>query len=136
MLALGTDGGGICSAEELVNAIKAQEQKKAEQEAEKEEVRKLNRQNPNIVSKVPPAESKAPQTDNPVADAFNANMTEFMERFGIMDSKEALAKFNQFRSSLQLGGVIPDSPKMHTIADVSDTFDAIYKNFTPSGDMK
>ena len=63
-------------------------------------------------------------------------MNEFMERFGISDSKEALARFNQFRASLQLGGMIPDNPKIQTADEVADTFDAIYKNFTPSGEMK
>lgn len=42
MLGIGQNGGGICSAEELVNAITAQKQN---EEAEKAEARKENRKN-------------------------------------------------------------------------------------------
>lgn len=127
-LALGVDGGGICSAEELVNAIKAQDQKKAEQEQENETVRRQNRQNPNVVKAVPPA-------DKSVAEAFGDCMNDFMERFSISDSQEALKRFNGFRDSLRQGGVITGGDKMKTAEEVAATFDAIYKNFTPSGVM-
>ena len=81
----------------------------------------------STVGKVPPA--------NPgIGKAFEAGMTEFMERFGVADSQEALTKFNAMRTSLQEGGVLPNGKKMKDVQEVLDTFDAIYKNFSPSGD--
>lgn len=74
---------------------------------------------------------KVPQT---IAGAFESGMSEFMERFGVADSQEALTKFNAMRTSLQEGGVLPNGKKMKDVQEVLDTFDAIYKNFSPSGD--
>ena len=127
-LALGIDGGGICSAEELVNAIKTHEQNKAEAEAEKEEVRKQNRQNPNVVESVP-------NVDNEISKAFATGMNTFMQMFEITDSQEALTRFNSFRKSLYNAGIIQNAGKMKSAQEVTETFDAIYKNFRP-GDKK
>ena len=132
-IALGIDGGGICSAEELVNAITAQNQMKQEEkekkERENEQIRNLNRQNPGIVNSVPEVD----KDKNAIATAFASHMNEFMERFGISDNQEALKKFNEFRDSLQKAGVIGKNEKMQSVEEVHDNFEAIYKNFNPSG---
>ena len=69
-----------------------------------------------------------------VESSFKSNMDEFMDRFGIFDSKDALKRFNEMREALQQGGVIPNNKKMQSATEVNDTFDAIYKNFKPSGE--
>ena len=71
-----------------------------------------------------------------VEAAFKANMDTFMEAFGITDSGNALKVFNGYRESLQDGGVLPKVKKLRTVQEVNDTFDAIYKNFKPSGDQQ
>jgi cell fate (sporulation/competence/biofilm development) regulator YmcA (YheA/YmcA/DUF963 family) len=58
-------------------------------------------------------------------------MTEFMERFEITDSQEALKKFNELREKMFKAGVVKNIGKMKTAKEVNDTFDAIYKNFNP-----
>ena len=135
---LGADDS-IASAEELANAIKNQNKEKEEKE-EKELPPPEGTDNSftrpadqgsassSNVDKIPPKQT------NPVEKAFNAGMTEFMERYGIADSQEALKKFNSYRESLQDGGVIPKKKKMETAEEVNATFDAIYKNFKPSGE--
>ena len=77
---------------------------------------------------------KLPETTLTVGKAFETGMNEFMERFSLTDSQEALKKFNSMRESLQEGGVLPKGKKMKDVQEVNDTFDAIYKNFSPSGD--
>lgn len=121
-LGLGIEGGGICSAEELANALNNQKSK------ENEQAREANRQNnPNPVASVP-------QTDNGMAKAFESCMNDFMEMYGIPDSKEALKKFNSYREDLQAAKIVPAGKKMQTAEEVAQTFEAIYKNFRPSGE--
>lgn len=126
MIGLGINGGGICSAEELANAIAAQNQMKEEEKAVAQPPLPPDGQ----VIKV----DKVPAV-NPVESAFKAGMTEFMERYEIADSQEALGRFNAMRKSLQDGGVLPKGAKMKTVEEVNAAFDAIYKNIMPSGDV-
>jgi hypothetical protein len=124
MIGLGINGGGICSAEELVNAVTAQNQMKEEERAFC---------NPPIPAGGP-VEKVSRLPDDAVANAFWKSMAEFKERFGISDNQDALKKFNEMRESLQAGGVIPKGKKMQNADEVNLTFDAIYANFKPSGD--
>jgi len=71
-----------------------------------------------------------------VEAAFKSCMDVFMEAFGISDSTDALKVFNGYREALQDGGVLPNAKKMKTVQEVNDTFEAIYKNFKPSGEKK
>ena len=92
---------------------------------------KINQDAPgsvNVTDKLPEASQKAGST---VAEVFGFNMNEFMERFEITDSQEALKKFNELREKLFKAGVVKNIGKMKTAKEVEDTFDAIYKNFNP-----
>lgn len=89
----------------------------------------------------PPAPGKGKVSESPrlpvtVGDAFTSNMGEFMERFEIPDSQDALKKFNDLRKIMQEAGIIKKTDKMKTVEEVNDTFDAIYKNFNPKGELK
>lgn len=127
MIGLGINGGGICSAEELANAVTAQKQMK---EAEKAYCNPPMPEN-GPVSKSNKLPENVQNTDRTVGDAFGTNMNEFMERFEITDSQEALKKFNELRTKLFEAGVIKNNGKMKTAKEVDDTFDAIYKNCRP-----
>jgi len=122
-LALGIDGGGICSAEELANAIKGQEQIKAE---EKEIAHPPISEGKQVktVSKVPPV-------DNPVREYIESEIQQMSEMLGI-EYLEGVKKFGEFRKSLIAGGVIPNTAKITTMEEAKATFDAIYKTFAPS----
>lgn len=82
-----------------------------------------------VINKVPPA--------NPVK-AYVANEITFMQQmFGVPDKKEMLKRFAEMRKALIAGGVIPDVPAdEQTMEQAQQMIDAIYKNFTPSGDRK
>ena len=124
MIGLGLNGGGICSAEELVNAITAQNQIKEEEKAFG--VMQIPEGAPiSKVDKVPPVT---------MGEVFAAEMNAFMQRFEITDSKKALDKFNDLRGKLQESGIVPKGKKMNDPTEVYDTFAAIYANFRPSGD--
>lgn len=129
----------ISSADELANAINNQNKDKENKNTNLPAPEGTNNAftrpeghgtaSATTVNKVPDKQ------DNPVEKAFNAGMTEFMERYGYLDSQEALKDFNKKREALQDGGVIPKKKKMETAEEVNNTFDAIYKNFNPSGVM-
>lgn len=125
-LYLGADDS-IASAEELANAIKNQKKDEKQENVELPP--------PESESKpfTPPKETAKSEVAT-VESSFKSCMEDFMNLFGIMDSQEALKKFNSFRKSLQDGGVIPKHDKMLDAQEVADTFDAIYRNFKPSGD--
>ena len=92
---------------------------------------KINQDAPgsvNVTDKLPEASQKDGST---VAEVFGFNMNEFMERFEITDSQEALKKFNDLREKIFKAGVVKNIGKMKTAKEVNDTFDAIYKNFNP-----
>ena len=92
---------------------------------------KINQDAPgsvNVTDKLPEASQKAGST---VAEVFGFNMNEFMERFEITDSQEALKKFNELREKMFKAGVVKNIGKMKTAKEANDTFDAIYKNFNP-----
>lgn len=127
MIGLGINGGGICSAEELANAVTAQKQMK---EAEAAYCNPPMPEN-GPVGKRDKLPEKAQNTDKTIGDAFGSCMTEFMERFEITDSQEALKRFNDLREKLFKAGVVNNIGKMKTAKEVDDTFDAIYKNFNP-----
>lgn len=90
--------------------------------------------------KIPPVNGtvektdKVPQTEPSVATAFQSCMSEFMEMFQILDSQEALKQFNKYRKALQESGAVKKGDKMKSVDEVADTFDAIYRNFKPSGE--
>jgi len=125
-LGLGIEGGGICSAEELANAISNQgspaqvRQTVAPKAEAKAEV--------TTSAKVP----KAPTT----AKEYVANELVFMgELFGIPDKTEMLEKFGIMRKKLIEGKVIPDIPSdQQTMEQARNMIEAIYANFKPSGD--
>ena len=97
------------------------------------EIKPVNQNTPGNVSMSDKLPKEAQNPVKTVAEAFGTNMNEFMERFEITDSQEALKKFNELREKLFKAGVVKNIDKMKTAKEVDDTFDAIYKNLTPTG---
>jgi hypothetical protein len=106
-------------------------EKPEQPDTEPPEVKPINQNAPGSVSTSDKLPKKAQNTDRTVGDAFGTNMNEFMTRFEIIDSQEALKKFNELRTKLFEAGVIKNNGKMKTAKEVDDTFDAIYKNCRP-----
>jgi hypothetical protein len=108
-LALGIDGGGICSAEELTNAISNQ--------------------------KVTPI--KEAKGDPQTAAYLKSSTKLMMEAFGIQDEAEMKKKLMEMKKSLVESKIIPDVKfNEMTVAQAEEMVEAIFKNFNPNGDRK
>ena len=128
MIGLGLNGGGICSAEELVNAVTAQRQMKEEEKAFC---------NPPIPAGGPvETASKLPEKKsepNPVEAFLKTAMKGMRENRGI-----SIAENNRLFKE-QLGELIrsklaPDKPMSeYTMAEAEALIEAMYKNFPPEG---
>lgn len=124
-LALGNDDS-ICSAEELVNAIKTQEQIKAQERAECQPPIPDNGKNPVVTSKKIPAQTPE------VAYLIKA-MRELREEREI-NPEENKKLFNIQKTVLVEGGLAPNKDiKDYTLDELKNLIDAMRKNFTPTG---
>lgn len=126
-IGLGLEGGGICSAEELANAITAQNQIK---EAEKH----VNDYPApaggpvNFVEKVPPAQEPSPVLTYLATERENLRkergITVQANNKLFTDQKAALVKMN----------LAPDKGlSEYTMDEAKALIDAMYKNFAPDG---
>lgn len=106
-------------------------EKPEQPDTEPPEIKPVNQDIPGNVSTSDKLPKEAQNPSKTVAESFGANMNEFMERFEITDSQEALKKFNELREKLFKAGVVKNIGKMKTAKEVDDTFDAIYKNCNP-----
>ena len=106
-------------------------EKPEQPDTEPPEIKPVNQDVPGNVSTSDKLPKEAQNPSKTVAESFGTNMNEFMERFEITDSQEALKKFNELREKLFKAGVIKNIGKMKTAKEVDDTFDAIYKNCNP-----
>jgi hypothetical protein len=106
-------------------------EKPEQPDTEPPEINPVNQNTPGNVSMSDKLPKEARSPVETVAEAFGTNMNEFMERFEITDSQEALKKFNELREKMFKAGVVKNIGKMKTAKEVNDTFDAIYKNFNP-----
>ena len=135
-LALGIDGGGICSAEELANAINNQNKPDFPKTVNApQDVPKGKKDAPAEVTtaaKIPEAKPK-----NPVQE-YIANEISFMKQmFGIPDTGEMNKKFMEMRKALIEAKIIEDvQSDKQTMEQAQAMIDAIYKNFSPNGEQK
>ena len=134
-LALGIDGGGICSAEELANAINNQnsfpKQVNNVQEVPRRTERKDAQATVTTVSVIP-ADPK-----HSVKDYIANELTFMKQMFGIEDSAEMIRKFMEMRNSLIEAKIIEDIPsERQTMEQAEKMIDAIYANFKPNGEKK
>ena len=133
-LALGIDGGGICSAEELANAINNQNafHKTVNNPQDVPVAKKDAPATVQTAAKIPEQKPK-----NPVQE-YIANEISFMKQmFGISDTNEMNKKFMKMRQVLIDGKVIEDvQSDKQTMEQAKQMIEAIYSNFSPNGDQK
>lgn len=121
MLGLGINGGGICSAEELANAVTAQRQMK-------EEERFVN----DPIPAGGPVET-ASKLPNPVEVFLKDAMRTLREARGI--SAQANNKlFAEQKAALVKAGLAPDKGLAeYTMDEAKALIEGMYKNFAPEG---
>ena len=128
MLGLGiNDGGGICSAEELANAVTAQNQIK-EAESHVNDYPAPAGGPVNFVEKVPPAQEPSPVLTYLATERENLRkergITVQANNKLFTDQKAALVKMN----------MAPDKGlSEYTMDEAKALIDAMYKNFAPDG---
>ena len=132
-LALGIDGGGICSAEELANAISNQNRNDAPQTNRTPVPAAVN------TSARVPAQKQPEAAETPKLNVTGyikneiARMSEMFE----LPPEEMTSKFIEMRAALVKAGIIPDvKSKDQTMEQAQTMIEAMYKTFTPSGKMK
>lgn len=122
-LALG-NGNSICSAEELVNAIKTQEQIKAEEKAEYNPPMAKN----SNVQKVDKLPAKTPEVE-----FLSTSMKGLREVRGITveENKEL---FNKQHQALIDAKLAPNKDiREYNLKELENLINAMYKHFTPTG---
>lgn len=118
MMGLGINGGGICSAEELANAVTAQKQMV-------EEVR--NAPFPSGG----PVERKSKVPDDPVQAYLKKTMADMQKALGIT-SQENFKLFGDRKAAIVKMGLAPDKAlATYTMEEAQALVDAMYKNFSP-----
>lgn len=129
MIGLGINGGGICSAEELVNAVTAQGQiKKEEREAAHQP---FPENGPvGVADKVPEAVKKA----EPIADYIREEIANVQAVAGLKNYTEARKQVFEFAKALIESGTVPAFDwKTITMDEAKNLFTAIRK-LLPDGD--
>jgi hypothetical protein len=123
MIGIGVNGGGICSAEELTNAVVAQRQMKEEEEAFA-----------NPPQKDVGGVSKSKKIPEPSVEAFlKKSMVEMREMRGI-SAAENNKLFAGQKAALVEAGLAPDkSLADYTMKEAEALIDAMYHNFSETG---
>lgn len=95
----------------------------------------------NPENKETPEDGRFPKANNTVPSAPPVNdVKSYIQReletmqaaFNFATGEETLKKFSEMRKGLIEGKVLPKTDKITTIEEAKATFDAIYKNFSPS----
>jgi hypothetical protein len=124
MIGLGINGGGICSAEELANAVTAQRQMKEE---EKEFC------NPPIPEGGPVKKADKLPEPNQV-QTYLASEREKMREVRQLTAQANNKLFTDQKAALVKAGMAPDKGlSLYTMDEAKALIDEMYKNFTPEG---
>ena len=130
-IGLGLDGGGICSAEELANAITAQRQMQNEKPQESMQEIRTRVQQTDKVPPVPKKEEKTPLSE--VEKYLLESMKNMREMRGI-SPKENSDLFKTQKEVLVKKGLAPNKPSSeYTMQEALALVDAMYKCFDPLG---
>jgi hypothetical protein len=128
MIGLGINGGGICSAEELANAVTAQRQMKEEEKAFC---------NPPMPEGGPVQKAdKLPQEAQEISPVLTylATERENMRQERGLTAQENSKLFSDQKAALVKAGLATDkSLSQYTMEEAKALIDAMYKNFTPTG---
>lgn len=128
MMGLGLNGGGICSAEELANAVVAQGQMKEEERAYC---------NPPIPEGGPVTKAKKLPPEAQTATEVTkwlAERREEMRKDRGLTAQENSKIFSDQKAALVKAGLAPDKGlSLYTMDEAKALIDAMYKNFTETG---
>ena len=123
MIGLGINGGGICSAEELANAVTAQRQMKEEEKAFSQKPVKTDQV--ETTAKIP--------EPNPV-EQFLKNAMKGLREERKISAAENNKLFSDQKTALVKAGLAPDkSLAEYTMDEAEALIDSMYKCFTPLG---
>lgn len=123
MIGLGINGGGICSAEELANAVTAQRQMKEEEKAFCQ----------------PPIKTGAVETSKkiptePIADYIREEIKKIQAYVGLKSYAEARKQvFDMANALIDGGAVLPFDWKTITMDEAKNLFDAIRRTLPDGG---
>ena len=126
-MSIGENGGGICSAEELTNAIVAQKQM---DEVEKMAARSPLPEDGQVVrvSAVPPVSKESPEVK------YLANAMKELREARKITAAENKSLFNAQKDALVNAGLAPDKPiQDYSLTELKSLIDAMWRNFSPTG---
>lgn len=133
MIGLGINGGGICSAEELVNAITAQNQMQRQTAPQPVPQPAPQPVGAVEVSSRLPQKQEEPKTVTPVQRFLLQAMKGLREARNISVAQNNKL-FKEQREELIKAKLAPDKPlEEYTMEEAESLIDAMYKNFTPEG---
>ena len=146
MIGLGLNGGGICSAEELVNAITAQKQMQEEnpkqnpgqaEKGQKQPVKRDSKPKAEIQETedgtVPPVTAEKPPEITPLKAYLMREMKGLREARNISASQNNKLFVDQ-RKALVEAGLIPDkSLEEYTLEEAENMVKLMYEKFSPTG---
>jgi len=146
MIGLGLNGGGICSAEELVNAITAQKQMQEENpkqnpgQAERGQKQPIKRDSSQKVEiqkteggTVPPVMAEKPPEITPVKAFLIKEMKNLREARNISASQNNKLFADQKKALIE-AGLVPDKAlEEFTMEEAEDLIKMMYEKFTPTG---
>ena len=129
MIGLGINGGGICSAEELTNAVVGQRQMKEEEAAFC---------NPPIPEGAPVSKQKAlpkeAQTLSPVMNYIRNEIADIQEVMGIETFDKAKKQVVGMADELAKSGTLPKKPDWKSLSmDEAKIVFAAIRKFIPAG---
>ena len=140
MMGLGLNGGGICSAEELVNAITAQNQMKSESQSQEKPFTppapSENRGNVQVTtsSTLPPAANIEKPKPEPTAVQIYLMkaMKQLREDRSITAAENNKLFAAQFQALVEAGLAPKKKTEEYTLEEAEALIDAMYKNFPPN----
>ncbi len=136
MIGLGLNGGGICSAEELVNAITAQNQMKAQQQkpAELQQVKSdFVAPKASAPAKVDTG-NKVPETSNEAADFLKLSMKQIREARGVSVADNNKWFKDHVDALVNLGLAPKKSLKEYTLDEAAKLIETLYARFPIEGE--
>lgn len=128
-MGLGINGGGICSAEELANAITAQNQMKADQKPKS----LPHIADVQVAGSVPDIKKPEPPKQEPTeVQAYLLNaMKDLREARGITATQNNKL-FKEQKDALVAAGLAPDKKlEEYTMEEAQSLVNAMYQNFSP-----
>ena len=126
-LSLGIDGGGICSAEELVNAVKGQEKQTPKPATTKVAPAQITPPEKVEKAKVEEADKVPPVEENPVHAYLRTAKTEMAKQRGISEEQNREIFAGQYKALLNAGLVPNKKLSLYTMDEAMNLVNLMFK---------